>query len=68
MREMKDSGVSYIGHIPETWNITRNKNVFSCSKNIVGSESDKLQLLSLTTNYITFQYNRLKIDPEASFF
>ena len=52
MREMKDSGVSYIGHIPETWNITRNKNVFSCSKNIVGSESDKLQLLSLTTNGI----------------
>lgn len=52
MREMKDSGVAYIGYIPVTWNITRNKNVFFCSKSIVGSESDNLQLLSLTTKGI----------------
>lgn len=52
MREMKDSGVAYIGNIPVTWNITRNKNVFFCSKNIVGNKSDKVQLLSLTTKGI----------------
>lgn len=52
MREMKDSGVSYVGDIPITWNVTRNKNVFSCSKDIVGSLSDNTQLLSLTTKGI----------------
>lgn len=52
MREMKDSGVSYIGNIPISWNVTRNKNVFSCSKDIVGSQSDNTQLLSLTTKGI----------------
>lgn len=52
MREMKDSGVEYIGYIPIIWNITRNKNAFSCSKNIVGTKSGNLQLLSLTTKGI----------------
>lgn len=52
MREIKDSGVEYIGYIPITWNITRNKNAFSCSKNIVGTKSGNLQLLSLTTKGI----------------
>ena len=52
MREMKDSGVVYIGNIPESWNVTRNKNVFSCSKDVVGSQFDNIQLLSLTTKGI----------------
>lgn len=52
MREMKDSGVAYIGDIPILWNVTRNKNVFFCSKDIVGSQSDSTQLLSLTTKGI----------------
>lgn len=52
MREMKDSGVAYIGCIPVTWDVARNKNVFSCFKNIVGSQSESLQLLSLTTKGI----------------
>lgn len=52
MSEMKDSGVSYIGNIPISWNVTRNKNVFSCSKDIVGSQFDNMQLLSLTTKGI----------------
>lgn len=52
MREMKDSGVVYIGNIPESWNVTRNKNVFSCSKAVVGSQFDNIQLLSLTTKGI----------------
>ena len=32
MIEMKDSGISFIGMIPSDWNVTRNKNVFSCTK------------------------------------
>ena len=32
MREMKDSGVKWIGEIPVTWNVYRNKNAFVCSK------------------------------------
>lgn len=46
---MKDSGYSYIGNIPENWEVTRNKNVFSCAKELVGSKYNSTQLLSLTT-------------------
>lgn len=49
MVEMKDSGVSYIGYIPMDWNIIRNKNAFLCTKQLVGSNSNCTQLLSLTT-------------------
>ncbi len=49
MREMKDSGVEWIGEIPESWAIVRNKNVFSCSKEIIGKAFETTQLLSLTT-------------------
>lgn len=49
MRKMKDSNVSYIGQIPIDWDITRNKNVFACSKQLVGEDSCNTQLLSLTT-------------------
>lgn len=48
-RPMKDSGVEWISEIPESWNIVRNKNVFSCSKEIVGTAFETTQLLSLTT-------------------
>ena len=37
MIKMKDSGYSYIGNIPENWEVTRNKNVFSCTKELVGN-------------------------------
>ena len=49
MIKMKDSGYSYIGLIPANWEVTRNKNVFSCNKVLVGSNSNSTQLLSLTT-------------------
>ena len=52
MREMKDSGISFIGMIPSDWNVTRNKNVFSCTKELVGTASSETQLLSLTTKGI----------------
>lgn len=52
MREMKDSGVKWIGEIPVTWNVYRNKNAFVCSKDLVGRKSSGTQLLSLTTKGI----------------
>ncbi len=48
-RAMKDSGIEWIGEIPEGWEISRNKNCFSCGKEIVGQASADTQLLSLTT-------------------
>lgn len=52
MREMKDSGIEWIGEIPKGWNIYRNKNAFSCSKELVGKKFKETQLLSLTTKGI----------------
>ena len=49
---MKNSGVEWIGEIPEDWDIYRNKNAFICNKEIVGKNSDSTQLLSLTTGGI----------------
>lgn len=49
---MKNSGINWIGSIPDEWSIVRNKNVFHCCKNIVGKRSSQLQLLSLTTQGI----------------
>lgn len=52
MENVKDSEVQWIGKIPYTWNVTRNKNVFICDKRLVGSNSSATQLLSLTTKGI----------------
>ena len=52
MREMKDSGVKWIGEIPGDWNVFRNKNAFICKKEIIGKKSYETQLLSLTTKGI----------------
>lgn len=49
MREMKDSGIEWIGEIPEDWEIVRNKNAFNCAKTIIGDNWVNNQLLSLTT-------------------
>ena len=49
---MKNSGVEWIGEIPEDWDIYRNKNAFICNKEIVGKNSKSTQLLSLTTGGI----------------
>lgn len=49
---MKNSGVEWIGEIPDDWEIYRNKNAFICNKEIVGKNSKSTQLLSLTTGGI----------------
>lgn len=48
MREVKDSGIEWIGNIPETWNTQRNKYNFELKKELVGINWNKTQLLSLT--------------------
>lgn len=48
----KDSGIPWIGMIPSDWNVVRTKNVFACSKSLVGEDWSHTQLLSLTTKGI----------------
>ena len=55
---MKDSGVEWIGEIPDEWEIYRNKNAFICNKEIVGKNSNSTQLLSLTTGGIKELYEK----------
>lgn len=51
MREMKDSGISWVGEIPKEWRVWRNKYIFKITKDIV-LPSKSYQLLSLTTTGI----------------
>lgn len=51
MREMKDSGISWVGEIPKKWSVWRNKYIFKITKDIV-LPSKSYQLLSLTTTGI----------------
>lgn len=50
MREMKDSGVAWIGEIPSSWALVRVKNQYSSHKTIAGSDSEKYERLALTLN------------------
>ena len=45
---MKDSGIPWIGMIPEHWKPCRNKDIFQESKLTVGENSNSYTLLSLT--------------------
>lgn len=51
MREMKDSGIEWVGNIPKEWSVWRNKYIFKITKDIV-LPSKNYQLLSLTTTGI----------------
>lgn len=44
----KDSGVEWLGEIPEHWKFLSNKNIFKLKKNQVGKKSSDYVLLSLT--------------------
>lgn len=48
--EFKDSKVEYIGKIPKSWKIIRNKHIFNKTKVIAGPNWDKYNILSLTKN------------------
>lgn len=49
-REMKDSGVQWIGNIPKEWEVIRTKNIYSNSKTIVGNKAESYARLALTLN------------------
>lgn len=49
-RQMKNSGIEWIGMIPEQWQVGRVKNSYTNHKIIAGDESDKYQRLALTLN------------------
>ena len=51
VRQMKNSGISWVGEIPQDWEIQRNKYIFKIKKGIV-LPTKSYQLLSLTTNGI----------------
>jgi type I restriction enzyme S subunit len=59
---MKDSGVAWIGEIPEEWDIIKVKNVYSNSKEVVGNKVDDYERLSLTLNGVL---KRSKEDNEG---
>lgn len=50
MREMKDSGIEWIGEIPKDWRLTQARRLFNNKKEIVGDEVDKYERLALTLN------------------
>lgn len=50
MREMKDSGIEWIGLIPSTWKVVKVKYNFSNKKIIAGIYADNYERLALTMN------------------
>lgn len=44
----KDSGVEWLGDMPNSWKVVRNKQAFSFEKKLVGKKSGDYTLLSLT--------------------
>ncbi len=54
-REMKYSGVEWIGNIPSEWKVEKNKHCFELTKNIVGEEFENYKLLSLTKKGIVIK-------------
>ncbi len=62
MREMKDSGVEWIGEIPKEWHITQTRRLFRNEKNIVGDAVDEYERLALTLKGVI---KRSKNDSEG---
>lgn len=60
----KESGVDWIGEIPEHWKMLSNKYIFNLKKNQVGKKSAKYELLSLTLKGII---KRDMENPEGKF-
>ena len=54
-RAMKDSGVEWIGEVPEEWDVSKVKYNFSTFKKIPGKESEKYERLSLTMNGVKYR-------------
>lgn len=50
MREMKDSGIAWVGEIPKEWSVNRAKYCFVNTKEVAGCRSDQYERLALTMN------------------
>lgn len=50
MRQMKDSGIAWVGEIPQHWDIRRTKYCFASTKEIAGIRADDYERLALTMN------------------
>lgn len=61
---MKDSGVDWVGEIPEHWEVIPNKYIFKQKKVLVGKKSAEYDLLSLTLRGII---KRDMENPEGKF-
>ena len=62
MRKMKDSGIEWIGQIPEEWNIYPTKRFFRHTKTLAGEQVDLYERLALTMNGVI---KRSKDDSEG---
>ena len=49
-RQMKESGASWIGQVPDTWDVVRTKNCYTNNKQVVGEKADDYERLALTLN------------------
>lgn len=48
MRQMQDSGIEWIGDIPNSWKVVRTKNKYTNHKDIAGERADDYERLALT--------------------
>lgn len=62
MRAMKDSGVEWIGEIPEEWSLLPVKRFFQSVKRVAGSDAGKYERLALTMSGVI---KRSKDDNEG---
>lgn len=77
MREMKDSGIEWIGDIPEDWNICKTKNIFAIKKiianklgyNILSVTQNGLKIKDISNNegQISSDYSKYQIVDKLDF-
>lgn len=62
MNKMKDSGIEWIGEIPQEWSLIRFKDKWNNAKEIAGASADQYERLALTLNGVI---KRPKDDSEG---
>ncbi len=62
MRKMKDSGIEWIGEIPDTWELTQTRRLYKSVKRVVGDRVDDYDRLALTMRGVI---KRSKEDSEG---
>ena len=50
MRKMRDSGIAWIGVIPQDWEIVRTKSLYCSAKEIAGDRADDFERVSAGRN------------------